>query len=177
MANVLIIPGRGNSGPGHWQTHLQASLPGSWRVEQASWDEPDLEQWAIRVDQEARRAAEPPLAVAHSFGCLALVRAVAAYGTPLAASILVAPADPQRFGLAEAGLRQPLDHPSDVLASTNDPWLGLDKAHVLAAAWGSRIHVLGPVGHINVDSGFGPWPEIVDWARLGAVRPGVTKNH
>lgn len=169
MANVLIVPGRGNSGPDHWQTHLQASLPGCLRVDQEAWDEPELESWARQVDRVARLAKTPPVAVAHSFGCLALVRAILAHGTPIAASILVAPADPLRFGLAEEALRQGLGHPSEVLASTNDPWLSVDKAHQLAKAWGSEIHVLGAVGHINVESGFGPWPEIREWALAGRV--------
>ena len=31
----------------------------------------------------------------------------------------------------------------------------------LAAAWGSRVHDLGAVGHLNPASGFGEWPGAV----------------
>ena len=47
----------------------------------------------------------------------------------------------------------------------------------LAAAWGSRVHTLGAVGHLNPASGYGEWPEAVELIaelRDGAVeaRPG-----
>jgi predicted alpha/beta hydrolase family esterase len=28
-----------------------------------------------------------------------------------------------------------------------------------AGRWGSRVECLGRAGHINAESGFGPWPE------------------
>ena len=76
---------------------------------------------------------------------------------------------PTRKELQEHARMIPEINPSEVLASTNDPWLSVDKAYQLAEAWGSEIHVLGAVGHINVESGFGPWPEIREWALAGRV--------
>jgi hypothetical protein len=84
------------------------------------------------------------------------------------------PADPERFSLA--GLRDanaqpsqeslarwiprtPLGAPSIVVASTNDPWVRLSSAAYWADCWGSRLDQIGPAGHINTDSGHGPWPE------------------
>ncbi len=46
-----------------------------------------------------------------------------------------------------------------VSTSTNDPYLEVERARDLAHDWGSRLHVLGARGHINVASGFGPWFE------------------
>jgi hypothetical protein len=34
-----------------------------------------------------------------------------------------------------------------------------DDARELARAWGSRFVLLDHAGHINADTGFGPWPE------------------
>lgn len=169
MRPVLIIPGRGGSGEGHWQSWLERRLPDARRVVQDDWDDPDLAGWAARIDVTVRGLAEPPLAIAHSFGCLALVHAVNRLGTPLAGSFLVAPADPGRFGIDDEILCVPLRHPSELLASTNDPWLAFERVRGFADAWGSRLHVLGPAGHINVDSGFGPWPDMLHWAQLGRV--------
>ena len=169
MSQILIIPGRGGSGEAHWQSDLEQVLPRTVRVREDDWDNPDLDGWAARIDAAARKTRRPPLAIAHSFGCLALAHAVLKLGTPLSGSFLVAPADPARFGFADSLLLHDLDHPSDFLASTNDPWLSFEKAVGMAEAWGSRFHVLGEVGHINVASGFGPWPEMRKWARLGCV--------
>lgn len=166
---ILIIPGRGGSGEAHWQTCLERALVNAVRVQQDDWEAPDLHQWAERVDTWARRCESPPLAVAHSFGCLALAYAARVLATPIHASFLVAPADPQRFAVADADVMQPITHRSDVLASTNDPWLSEQRVRQLAAAWGSRLHVLGAVGHVNIDSGFGPWPEMLAWVKAGQI--------
>ena len=46
-----------------------------------------------------------------------------------------------------------------VVASTDDRYVGLDRAREYATAWDSELIVLENAGHINVASGFGPWPE------------------
>jgi uncharacterized protein len=103
-------------------------------------------------------SAAPPVVVAHSFGCLAFVRAVLAHGARVPAALLVAPADPARFDLAEATLAAPLPLPSTLVASTDDPWLKFVKAGALATQWGSRFASVGARGHLNVQSGHGEWP-------------------
>ena len=61
-----------------------------------------------------------------------------------------------------------------VVASTNDPWMRLLRAAWLAECWGSRLINLGPAGHINADSGFGPWPEgVAIFERLRAAADGL----
>jgi predicted alpha/beta hydrolase family esterase len=58
-----------------------------------------------------------------------------------------------------------LPFPSAVVASTNDPYMMMGRARVLAWAWDSELVDVGACGHINVPSGFGPWPlgeEILD---------------
>jgi ABC-type nitrate/sulfonate/bicarbonate transport system substrate-binding protein len=45
-----------------------------------------------------------------------------------------------------------------VVASTNDPYMGLERARTLAQAWGTRFVNAGACGHINIAAGFGPWP-------------------
>jgi predicted alpha/beta hydrolase family esterase len=46
-----------------------------------------------------------------------------------------------------------------MVASSNDPWLKLIRAGTLASAWGSRFVLYRNAGHINAESGFGPWPQ------------------
>ncbi|MET0793506.1 MAG: alpha/beta hydrolase, partial [Polyangiaceae bacterium] len=48
--SVLILPGLGNSGPGHWQTLWQAAY-GYRRVEQADWDQPSRADWLVNLKQ------------------------------------------------------------------------------------------------------------------------------
>ena len=55
--------------------------------------------------------------------------------------------------------RDPLPFPSILVASTNDVFVSVERAVDMATAWGSELHFAGEAGHINVESGHGPWPE------------------
>ena len=70
-----------------------------------------------------------------------------------------APADPRRFDEPAALLDERLPCPSLVVASSNDPWVATATAEHWAGQWGSAYLNIGPAGHINVDSGHGPWPQ------------------
>jgi len=164
---VLVVPGLHDSGPTHWQTWLQRQSRRSLRVQQHDWGEPDLDRWAERIG--ATLAGQPParwIAVAHSFGCLALARYLArAAGMPsdparpLRAALLVAPADPGKFS-AEPLLRSGrLPLRSTLIGSETDPWMSGSEARRWAGLWGARFITLGDAGHINVEAGFGPLPQ------------------
>lgn len=180
---TLIVPGFHGSGPDHWQSWFEARLPEARRVIGIDWEAPVLARWAGAVRDAIDRAPGPVWVVAHSFGCLASVVAAADRPERVAGLMLVAPADPERFSLA--GLRDanarphqeslarwiprtPLAAASIVVASTNDPWVRLSSAAYWADCWGSRLDPIGPAGHINTDSGHGPWPEGLE--RLQALQ-------
>ena len=55
--------------------------------------------------------------------------------------------------------RRLLPFPSILVASSNDPFLSMERARELAHVWGSRLVDIGPAGHINGDSGLADWPE------------------
>jgi|GEM_PF-332553 len=169
---TLIVPGLHGSGPAHWQSWLEGQLPDARRVPEIDWERPILARWAAAVRDAIDHSPGPVWVVAHSFGCLASVVAAADRGNRVAGLMLVAPADPGRFsplGLRDTNAlpeqdslaawipRQPLGPPSIVVASTNDPWVRLSSAAYWADLWGSRLESIGPAGHINVDSGHGPW--------------------
>jgi len=159
MSTVLVVPGLHGSGPAHWQSWFERQVEGSIRVEQSNWDEPNLARWAGSLRQELDRARGHVWIVAHSFGCLATAHVAQAYRERIAGAMLVAPADPDKFGLSEALPDDPLGFPSVVVASTNDPWVRVMRAAWLADRWGSRFVNIGAAGHINVESGHGPWPD------------------
>lgn len=156
---VLVVPGLNDSGPGHWQSLWQDRHPSIRRVVQSDYATPDLARWADAVARAVESAAEPPVVVAHSFGCLAAVRAVRYHRVTLAGALLVAPADPAKLDIANDLFAGNLPFPSTLVASTNDPWLKFVKAGVLAAQWGSAFVSAGHAGHINTESGHGEWPE------------------
>jgi len=157
---LLVIPGLNDSGSAHWQTWLQAHFGGAVRVEQDDWARADLARWSQRIEMTlARHPRARWVAVAHSFGCLALLRHLALGGAGVQSALLVAPADPAKFGVAEALPQSALAIPSVLLASETDPWMRIDSARGWARVWGSQLVNLGDAGHINTESGFGPLPQ------------------
>jgi predicted alpha/beta hydrolase family esterase len=162
---VLIVPGLGGSGPGHWQSVWQSELAAT-RVEQADWDQPRRGPW---IEALAKAVADAPgaVVVAHSLGCILLAHLLADHpATAVAGALLVAPADVERPCPAPDCVRRfapvpmrPFPFPSTVVASGNDPFATLARAESFANAWRSELIAIGDAGHINVEAGFGPWPE------------------
>lgn len=162
---LLVIPGLHDSGPAHWQSWLQSFYRDAERVQQRDWSEPHLQRWADRIAGTLDRAGGGPwVAVAHSFGCLALVRHLAERAdSPIRAALLVAPAEPDKFGLAARLPAHGLSVPSTVFSSDSDPWMSAASARRWAARWGARLVNLGDAGHINAEAGFGPLPRARRW--------------
>jgi predicted alpha/beta hydrolase family esterase len=174
---ILLVPGLHNSGPGHWQTRWEEHYPAFERVEQWNWDRPQLDAWSAQVGHMLRRSRRPTLLVAHSFGCLASVHR-AAIGIPnLAGALLVAPADPRKFGVEHALPAKPLAIPTVVIGSEDDPWMPAERAREWAGRWGSEFVNAGRLGHINADSGLGDWPfGFAQLARLAQRVPSATRG-
>ncbi|MBP0600164.1 alpha/beta hydrolase [Herbaspirillum sp. LeCh32-8] len=165
---VLVAPGLHGSGPEHWQSRWQRLYPAFERVEQADWSQADLPRWSQRLGEVLAQQARPTVIVAHSFGCLTTVHRAAALqaqsgaAAPIAAALLVAPADPEKFGVA-AGVSHRLPFPALVVGSEDDPWMSAPRARQWAATWGADFLGAGALGHINADSGLGDW---IDGQRL-----------
>jgi hypothetical protein len=159
MSITLIVPGLRSSGPTHWQTWLERRVAGSVRVTQRDWNDPHLPEWSARVRREIARATGPTFIAAHSFGALAAVQAASDYAERISGLLLVAPADPEHFGVAEFLPMKRMNFPVIVVASTDDRWMSFESAERWARLWGAELVNLGAVGHINSESGFGPWPE------------------
>jgi predicted alpha/beta hydrolase family esterase len=161
---ILIVPGLYNSGPDHWQTHWERELPNAERVDQQDWERPLLGDWTISL-AEAVRQRPGAILVAHSLGCALVAHfAQVTGGRGVGGAMLVAPADVNREGPAGRLLvgfspipRQRLPFPTLVVASRNDPYVEIERAEAFARGWGSEFVDLGRAGHINVDSGHGPW--------------------
>jgi predicted alpha/beta hydrolase family esterase len=162
---ALIVPGLGGSGPGHWQTLWQHDLAEARRVEQADWDAPRRAEWLATLSAEVHKTPGAVI-IAHSLGCILLAHLIAKDPTaPVAGALLVAPADVEASPAREAVEdfapipMQRLPFPSVVVTSSNDPFVSIVRATALAYAWGASLIDIGPHGHINVDAGFGAWPE------------------
>lgn len=170
-ADLLIVPGLNGSGPDHWQTRWEAKLPAARLAVQEDWARPNLAAWQERIAGDIERAEKPVILIAHSLGVLASAHAVAALaaagkGGKLRGGFFVAP--PSAVGLSGceavdpaflAPPPGPLGFPALLVASRNDPYAPFPESEALAALLGASLIDAGHSGHINVDSGHGPWPE------------------
>jgi serine hydrolase len=162
---VLMLPGYGDSGPEHWQSLWEAEDARCRRVVQRDWLEPTLAEWRERLDGAVAACERPPILAAHSLGCVLVAHWTRQARKPVAAALLVAPADIDMLALVLDAVAsfapvplEPLPFPSIVVASTNDPYVSVERAQAFARAWGSRFVLIEGAGHINTDSGHGDWP-------------------
>jgi hypothetical protein len=166
-ASILIVPGLGNSGQDHWQSRWQAKLPTARRVEQASWHVPDRLLWKRAIQTAIAASDQPVVIIAHSLGVIAAVDALTDDTLlPVAGAFLVAPpAEASILAIPEIDRAfapfpsAPLPCPSVLVASRNDPYSSFESGENLALDWGSKLIDAGEAGHINTESGHGPWPE------------------
>lgn len=165
-ASILIVPGFMNSGPDHWQSRWQAKLSSASRVWEPILSDARQPDWVEALQKAVERAERPVVLVAHSLGVITIAHAGQALAGKVRGAFLVAPSNVERENLT-AGIdpafapvpRDPLPFPSILVGSQSDPFCSFDKAGEFANAWGSALVDAGEAGHINVDSGHGPWPE------------------
>jgi len=166
QADILIVPGYTNSGPTHWQSRWEQKLSTARRVEQEEWSKPVREDWIERLVKDVNASTKPVVLVAHSLGVATAIHAIPHFNKPIAGAFLVAPPDVANPDIRPKHLmtfgpypRDPLPFPSLTIASRNDHFGSYEHAEDIAAAWGSRLVDAGEAGHINAESGHGPWPE------------------
>ena len=107
--------------------------------------------------------------MAHSLACIAVAHWAHGAGHhdgPVAAALLVAPADIDDDWAEPESLYkrfqpiplEPLPFPSTVVASTNDPYLSVDRARLFATAWSAGLEIAGDHRHLGSDALLDTWP-------------------
>lgn len=165
--DIVIVPGLNNSGADHWQSRWQTKLATARRVEQKNWARPHQADWVEQILKTTDKASKPILLIGHSLGVPAIIHA-AQHLAParIAGAFLVAPPDLDRADMPEE-IRSsfadmpltPLPFTSVLVASQTDPYCQFERAQHFAQHWGATFTDAGDAGHINADSGHGPWPE------------------
>jgi predicted alpha/beta hydrolase family esterase len=175
--DILIVPGWGRNGDGHWQSRWARNLSTARVVEQDDRDRPVRDAWVAQIQEAVLAARRPVVLVAHSCGVAAVVHAAPGLAqSRVAGAFLVAPPDLDNRQPIETFMRdggrglvfpetflpmpmQRLPFPSKLIGSSTDPYCSVERAQQLGAAWGSDTSIIADAGHINTASGHGPWPE------------------
>jgi predicted alpha/beta hydrolase family esterase len=160
MTKTLIVPGLDGSPAPHWQHWWAATDPKALMVDLSDPSRPSPAVWEIEL---AATILHHPgcVLVGHSLGAVLIARILTKWPqVKVRAALLVAPAETRgsdRIGQFGPIPELPLGVPATVVASRNDPWMRFARASTLSQAWGADLVDLGFAGHINVDSGYGPW--------------------
>ncbi len=176
-ASILILPGIKGSGPDHWQTAWERTLPGARRVIVPDWDRPVCSDWTAALDWAVAETGPDVVLVAHSLGCLQVVHWARDTRLRVRGALLVAPPDPDgaAYPVEATGFAPvptlPLPFPSTLVASEDDPYASWAFSHRCADAWGSRLICVGRRGHINAATGLADWPEGQRWLAELTGRP------
>jgi len=162
---AVILPGIGNSGPDHWQSHWERTKSSFTRIQQRDWDHPVCKEWMETLENTLSPVGTSVVLVAHSLSCALVAHWAGTTKLKIKGALLVAPPNPDgpSFPKEAVGFSPlPMNafaFPSIVVASTNDPYGSLEFAKSVAFAWGGRFINIGPAGHINSSSGLGEWIE------------------
>jgi predicted alpha/beta hydrolase family esterase len=171
--DLLMLPGWTGAGPDHWITRWSARLKTARVVDQDDWMRVDRDRWTARLIDAVAAATRPVVLVAHSCGVATVVHAAPRLVPErVVAAFLVAPpsepvcaALPDIYPKFTPFPRARLPFPAALVASRTDPHCPFETAADLAEAWGASLIDAGDCGHLNTDSGHGPWPDGV--IRLG----------
>lgn len=167
-SEILILPGLGDSGKDHWQTRWIKKMATARRVVQKDWQTPLKDDWVATIIQAIEQAEKPVVLVAHSLGVLAAVHAAPNFPVnKVKGAFLVGVTDwetrrqePEfpHHGFAPIP-REKLPFPSMLVTSIDDLYCKQEKSKELAECWGALFMNAGENGHINEESGHGPWPD------------------
>lgn len=164
--DILIVPGLAGGTPDHWYSRWEGRLPTARRVAQEDWHHPDLARWTGEVVAAVAAATKPTILVAHSLGVLTVVHAADRIAERVVGAFLVAspsPAVVRSLAEVDSGFAdlppRPLPFPAVLVASRDDPYAAYEDSEILAEAWGAELVDAGASGHLNDESGHGPWPE------------------
>jgi serine hydrolase len=175
--SFLILHGLGGSGPGHWQTWLAARLRAAGeRVaypDLPDADMPSLVQWRETLDGELSALPGAGIVVCHSLSCLLWLHHVADGGVQAERTLLVAPPS-ERAGIEAIEGFFPVPLPAltgaRLACSDDDPYCPEGAAGLYGEPLGVPVDVLPGKGHMNPETGLGPWPAVEAWC-LDGDRP------
>ena len=174
--SFLILHGLEGSGPGHWQTWLAARLRAdNERVaypDLPDADLPSLYAWRTALQGELDALPEgETIIVCHSLSCLLWLHHVTDGGVQANRVLLVAPPSegvdvPQIAGFFPTPFPR-LAGGARLVCSDDDPYCPEGAALRYGDPLGIPVDLIPGGGHLNPETGYGPWPAVEAWCLSG----------
>jgi uncharacterized protein len=166
MTEYFIIPGFGNSGDEHWQTFFEKEGNNFRRINQENWEFPNCDKWVENIENTLLQIdLSNVVLVGHSLGCATIAKWATTHKNIIKGALFVAPSDMEihHEDYPTIGFdpmpSEKLDFKSILVASSDDPFMTIERAKYFAEKWNSEFVNIGNAGHINATSGYGQWKE------------------
>lgn len=172
MKRVLILHGWGGSDFPHWQGWLAAEVAKDYGcvsfLKFSNPDFPNKNEWIEELSKELSDF-KPEILVCHSLANILWFHLCNELKiTKVEKLFLVAPPSLE-CKVEELKSFFPCKIPTNLyakeallVASTNDQYMSLDEASLLAKSLGVEMVILQNAGHINTDGGYGEWPWMLE---------------
>jgi predicted alpha/beta hydrolase family esterase len=176
---TVILHGWRGDEPGHWQSWLAEELAAAGREVRypvmPDADTPERESWLCALRGTLTGLPDDGFdVVAHSVGALLWLHHASVGDTsprPARVALVAPPSPAPPIPEIESFFPVPLDvdlvrHAADgtvLVGGDDDPY----TPEGIAVAYGRPLKmpttIVAGGGHLNVDSGYGPWPAMLDW--------------
>ena len=166
----LILHGYMGSFPGHWQPWLADRLRASGHdVAFPGLPDPQHPRLDAWLDALGPLRGPADVVICHSLACCLWLHHRARGGPPAERVLLVSPPHPEPLidelaSFFPVPLEPRLAHEARVVTSDDDPYCPRGGRERYAEPLGVPVDVVPGAGHINSDSGYGPWPAVEAWA-------------
>jgi predicted alpha/beta hydrolase family esterase len=164
----LILHGLSGSGPEHWQTWLAERL--RERGEDVAYpdlpdhDEPQLDAWLDVLNAERRPG---DVVVCHSLACALYLHHRDRGGPRAQRTLFVAPPCRDDIEVLQpffpVPLREGLVPEAHLWCSDDDPYCPAGAVATYAEPLGLPYDVFADGGHLNPETGYGPWALALEW--------------
>ncbi len=169
---VLILHGWGGSDYPHWQSWLAGEIAKNYGkvsfLKFSNIDFPDKDKWKDELIKELDEF-KPDIVICHSVANILWFHICNDVKISTIERLYLVVPPSLECDIPELSSFYPCNIPTDLLAkevllitSTNDPYMTQIEAEQLQKSLDVKMKVLKDAGHINADSGFGPWPWIFE---------------
>ena len=165
---VLILHGWGGSDSPHWQSWLAGELAKDYGkvsfLKFSDFDEPKLDVWMRELKQELEDF-KPDVVVCHSLANTLWFHLCNQQSVQVVEKLYLVAPPSLTCEVEEIKSFFPLKAPKNLysketllVTSTDDPYLSQTQARELQKNLDVKMIVIQNAGHVNTDSGYGPWP-------------------
>ena len=175
--SFLIAHGLYGSPEGHWQPWLHGELLAAGEDSRfpqfTDPDDPDPATWMAEMAGALDAMPGRRNLLAHSLSCVTWIRGATEGAMPRVDRVLLVAPPTSADWDAIVRFRDFTPDPARVRAAAGealivcsdaDPYAPEGAVTAFATPLGLPHHLIAGAGHINGESGFGPWPWVRDWA-------------